>query len=181
MEPPQNTLLYIERIRALRDIRTFDPALRVEAAQKLATDPFAFDDLRELLRNESNENTRHAITFALSWHKDLRSWPILLDLLSDEKESPKVRGQAAEGLAYKFHHKRKGTPGHLAAIKTLTACLESPWPEVRYFSVFALGESGEPEIMPKLIEMLEDHANPHGFVGTIADEAREALAKLRTR
>jgi len=167
-----------DRTSALADIRGNDRVAKVEAAKKLSTDSSTYSDLRRLLRHENREDTRHAIAFALSWQDDLRSWSILVRLLSDRSESPMVRGQAAEGLAYKFHRKRKGSLGFQSAIRALVAALSDPSPEVRYFSVFALGASGDRRMLPVLRRMKRDRARLVGF-GAVSDEAKEAIKRIQ--
>lgn len=169
-----------QRARALIEICGDDRVARVEAAKKLAEDPSSFTDLRALLRREEREETRHAIAFALSWQEGLRSWALLLRLFLDSGESPMVRSQAAEGLGYMLHRKRKDTLGFQAAIKALVVALNDPSPHVRYSSVFALGASRERRIVPVLRRKLNDQAIPAGFVGTVADQAKEAIEAIQT-
>lgn len=175
---PRPTLFARERSRALRELRGSEEVARVEAAKKLACDPSAFPDLRKLLRVEQSAVIRHAIVFALTWHDDLRSWPILVRLLTDKTESPLVRGQAAEGLAYLFHRKRRERPDFRAGVDALVVALSDPSPEVRYFAAFALGAAGDASTLHVLNKLTEDRARPAGFVGTVGDEAKAAIQRL---
>jgi HEAT repeat protein len=109
----------------------------VEASRRLATDPSLVSVLLKLLGVEKRVEQRQAILYALSWQNDLRTWRPLLRVLANRDESPKVRGQAAEGLAYGFFRKRKGSKGFKAALSALVAALKDPSPEVRYFAIFA--------------------------------------------
>ena len=111
--------------RALAEIQKDEKVARVEAAKALSTEPAAFIPLRELLRTVTRPESRLAVVFALAWQSDMRSWAIFIKLLGDRNESPAVRAQAAEGLAYKFHRKRRGTSGFQVAIKILVAALRN--------------------------------------------------------
>jgi HEAT repeat protein len=153
----------------------------VEAAKRLATDPSLASTLLRLLRVEKRIEARQAILFALSWQDDLRTWHPLIRILANSDESPKVRAQAAEGLAYKFFRKRKGSKGFKAAVEALVAALKDPSPEVRYFAVFALGASLDRAVVPVLRRMTRDRENPTGFMGTVGEEAEEAIERIQTQ
>lgn len=170
-----------ERRRALSEIVGADPLAMVEAAKRLARDPTTAPELRALLRRERRVETRHAIVHALSWHDDLGSWPILIRLLADCGEDPMVRGQAAEGLAYKFHRKRRGTAAFELALRTLVTALDDPSPDVRYYAAFASGAAEDRRMLPKLRRMLKDHATSPTFIGTVGQEAQASIDQIEER
>jgi HEAT repeat protein len=170
-----------ERDLALRDIRGTDRVAMVEAAKRLATAPSVLPALLKLLRVEKRVEERHAIVFALSWQNDLRTWQPLLRVLANPQESPRVRAQAAEGLAYLFFRKKKDSKGFRAAISALVAALKDPSPEVRYFAVFALGASLDRRVLPVLRKMTKDSESPKGLVGTVGEEAEEAIECIQTQ
>lgn len=178
MSVTARTLSNRARARALVEIQEVDNIVRVEAAKVLASDSAAFVPLRELLRTATRPEVRLAIVFALTWQWDMRSWAIFIKLLGDRNDSPAVRAQAAEGLAYKFHRKRRGTLGFQSAIEGLVAALTDVSPDVRYYAAFALGVSGEPKVIPALRKATKDRATSKGFVGTVGDEALRAVKKL---
>ncbi len=140
---------------------------RVEAAKALATDPAAFVPLRKLLRTATRPASRLAVVFALAWQSDMRSWAIFIKLLGDRNESPAVRAQAADGLAYKFHRKRRGTSGFQSATKILVTALTEASPDVRYYAAFALGASGERKVIPALRKAAKDRSTSENCVGTV--------------
>jgi len=164
--------------RALAEIQKDDKVARVEAAKTLSTDLAAFIPLRKLLKTAARPETRLAIVFALSWHSDMRSWAIFIKILGDQNESPAVRAQAAEGLAYKFYRKRRGTSSFQSAIGLLEAVLTDPSPEVRYYAAFALGASGERGVIPALRKIAKDRSTSMSFVGTVGDEAMDAVKQI---
>jgi HEAT repeat protein len=178
MSATARTLSNRARARALLEIQEVDDIVRVEAAKVLASDSAAFVPLRELLRTATRPEVRLAIVFALTWQWDMRSWAIFIKLLGDRNDSPAVRAQAAEGLAYKFHRKRRGTLGFQAAIEVLVAALTDGSPDVRYYAAFALGVSGERKVVAALRKATKDQATSKNFVGTVGDEAMRAVEKI---
>jgi HEAT repeat protein len=166
------------RARALAEIQEDVALARVEAAKALASESAAFIPLRKLLKTTSRPEVRLAIVYALAWQRDMRSWPILIRILGNENESPVVRAQAAEGLSYKFHRKRRETSGFRSAIKILVAALTDVSPDVRYYAAFALGASGDRTVLPALRKAAKDRSTSENFVGTVGDEARDAAKKI---
>jgi HEAT repeat protein len=169
------------RARALAAIQEDDKVARVEAAKALASDVAAFVPLRELLRTANRPEVRRAIIFALAWQRDMRSWEIFIKILGDRNESPAVRAQAAEGLAYKFHRKRRGASGFQSAIEVLVSALTDASPDVRYYAAFALGASGERAVLPALRKAAKDSSISESFVGTVGDEAIEAAERIMAK
>lgn len=172
------TLSNRARVRALAEIQDADHIVRVEAAKVLASDAAAFAPLRDLLRTATRPEVRLAIVYALTWQWDMRSWAIFVKLLSDLNDNPAVRAQAAEGLAYKFHRKRRGTLGYQSAIEKLVGALTDASPDVRYYAAFALGVSGERKVIAALRKATKDRATSKNFVGPVGDEAMRAVNKI---
>lgn len=166
--------------RALAQIQKDDEVTRVEAARTLSTDPASFVPLRSLLKAATRPETRLSIVFALSWQRDMRSWAIFTRILGDETESPAVRAQAAEGLAYNFYRKRRGKSSFQSAIELLETALTDPSPEVRYYAAFALGASGERGAIPALRRIAKDRSTSTNFVGTVGDEAMDAINQIKS-
>ncbi|WP_157758564.1 hypothetical protein [Cystobacter fuscus] len=94
-----------QREAALRDIRGPDPVAIVEAAKLLSADSSTTARLLELLASEERVEVRQGILYALTWHGDVSLWDLMIRILSDQKEHPKVRGQAAECISYMFDKK----------------------------------------------------------------------------
>lgn len=166
------------RARALAEIQGDEKVARVEAAKALASDAAAFASLRELLRTATRPEVRLSIVFALAWQRDMRSWAIFIKILGDRNESPAVRAQAAEGLAYKFHRKRRETSDFQSAIEILVAALTDVSPEVRYYAAFALGASGERKVLQALRKAAKDQSTSENFVGTVGGEAINAAKQI---
>lgn len=166
--------------RALADIQKDDEVARVEAAKTLSADPAAFVPLRKLLQTATRPETRLSIVFALGWQSDMRSWAMFIKILGDQNESPAVRAQAAEGLAYKFYRKRRGTSTFQSVIKLLETALKDSSPDVRYYAAFALGTSGERGAIPALRIAAKDRSTSKNFVGTVGDEAVDAVKQIES-
>lgn len=89
-----------QREAALRDIRGPELGVIVKAAKLLSADSSTTTRLLELLASEERVEVRHGILYALSWHGDISLWDLMIRILADQKEHPKVRGQAAECISY---------------------------------------------------------------------------------
>jgi HEAT repeat protein len=178
MSANTRTLSNRARARALAEIQGDDEVVRVEAAKALASDSAAFVPLRELLRTATRPEVRLSVVFALAWQRDMRSWAKFIKILGDRNECHAVRAQAAEGLAYKFHRKRRETSGFQLAIEVLVAALTDASPDVRYYAAFALGASGSPKVLPALRKAAKDRSTSKNFVGTVGDEAMNAAEEI---
>jgi HEAT repeat protein len=127
---------------------------------------------RELLSNAQNAVTRRVAAYALGCLRDSSAVEDLCRTLSRKEETTEVRGQAAEALGYLALE---------SALGSLIEAAQDPLPEVRFWSVFALGQIGAPEAEP-VLRALADHddALVEGY-GSVAKEAEEALARIRSR
>lgn len=181
MATGSNTISDRARTRALAQIQKDDEVARVEAAKMLSSDPASFVPLRKLLKVTTQWERRLSIVFALSWQRDMRSWAIFTKILGDENESPAVRAQAAEGLAYYFYRKRRGTSSFQSAIELLEAALADTSPDVRYYAAFALGAAGERGSVLALRRAAKDRSTSKNFVGTVGDEAMDAITQIKSR
>lgn len=168
-------LSHEQRESALKDLVGSDRVAMVEAAKLLSSDTSTTARLLELLATEARVETRHAILHALTWHRAPETWGLMVRILEDRGEDPKVRGQAAEGLAYMFPERATGTDAFEAGVKALVDASKDPSPEVRYCAAFALGAAGHPPLAPVLKALLEDSTPVPGWVGTVGDAATRAL------
>ncbi|WP_199732705.1 MULTISPECIES: HEAT repeat domain-containing protein [Corallococcus] len=164
-----------QRESALKDIQGPDRSVIVPAAKALSADKSTTSRLLELLDVASHVDARHGILYALSWHADLRTWDLMVRILADPQEAPKVRGQAAEGLSYMFHGVKMDSREAEVAVEALLMALKDPSPEVRYCAVNTLGATGHLPLVPVLKEMLADQTPAPGWVGTVGEEASRAL------
>jgi hypothetical protein len=102
----------------------------------------------------------------------------MIRIFADPRETPAVRGQAAEGLAYMFHKVQAGSPRFEAGVRALLDGLKDASAEVRYCAVHALGATRQHRFIPILEVMLEDKTPVPGWVGSVADEAARAIESI---
>src|SRR5690349_22130474 len=139
-----------QREAALRDIRGPERGVIVEAAKLLSADSSTTARLLELLPSEERDGVRHGILYALSWHGDVSLWDLMLRILADQKEHPKVRGQAAECISYLFDKVETDSKEFKAAVDALQEALRDDSPEVRYCAAHALGATRHLPLIPVL-------------------------------
>ncbi len=141
-----------------------------------ADDATAVPRLIRDLRSSRDCEKRVAAAYTLGFFHDRRAVKPLIHVVRNRRASPRLRGQAAEALGYLFMFQT----GRLA-LSTLLKELEDPSPEVRFWSVFALGQMGNRKAIPALTEILqEDKAILPGW-WSIAKEAKAAIRQIRKR
>lgn len=168
----------MNQAEALLDVVSDDAARVVAAAKRLSELPDTNASLRRLLENERRLVNRHGILYALTWHALPSDWELMIHLVADESEHPKVRGQAAEALSYAFYQHEPDSAPFEAAVRALVEATRSLEPEVRYCAANALGATGHLPLVPVLESLLNDGARPPGWLGSVADEAQRALEWL---
>ncbi len=164
---------------ALRDILGEDRGAIIESAKLLSYARSTTQELAAMLASEHRPENRQGILYALSWHANLGTWNLMVAILANPNEDPKVRGQAAEGLAYMFDYLRPESDEFRAGTLALLDALRDPSPEIRYCAVHALGATAFPPLIPAISQMLADKIPAPGWIGTVADEAGRALEHLQ--
>ncbi|QRK13515.1 HEAT repeat domain-containing protein [Archangium violaceum] len=159
----------------MRDIRGSAPIAIVEAAKLLSADSSTTARLLELLPSEERVEVRHCILYALSWHGDVSLLDLMVRILADQREHPKVRGQAAECIAYLFDKVETDSKEFNAAVDALQEALRDDSPEVRYCAVHTLGATRHLPLIPVLQGMLRDQTPVEGWMGSVGDEASRAI------
>jgi HEAT repeat protein len=171
----ENPLTEAQRESALRNIRGPDLEAIVQAAKLLSADHSTTARLLELLASEGRVEVRHALLYALSWHADVSLRGLMIQILADQREHPKVRGQAAEGISYLFYKVRTDSKEFEAVVNALQDALRDGSPEVRYCVVNALGATKHLPLIPVLEGMREDQTSVEGWVGTVGEAASRAI------
>ena len=98
--------------------------------------------------------------------KDSRAVPLLIPLLHDREVNWIVPWALGE-------------IGDRAAVPPLIQTLGDPSPDMRALSIYALEQMGAKEALPQLQLLAQDNAHIHfDGLGTVADAARSAIAKL---
>ena len=120
----------------------------------------------------SDPAAREYAAYALGWIRDRRGLAPLLTVLRQPSAPPAVRAQAAHSVVLLGDH---------AAVPALVDCLGDSHPEVRFFSVYALGELPEAATVAALRPLArDDHDEVPGW-GSIATEAKRVIRALRRR
>lgn len=123
------------------------------------------------LKSNSIEH-RSAAAYALGMMREPRAVTYLEAILADENESPRVRGHAAEALAY-LKKRRSFT--------VLLAALKDPKAEVRWWAAFALGELGDKRALPELKRVASVDKGRARSGSSVRSEARRACDRLSER
>lgn len=123
--------------------------------------------LVECLEQEQDPDVRMYAAHSLGMIGGLRAFEALRSILHHSHEEPRVRAMAIESLAH--------LEGTQAA--DLVGFLEDPSAEVRYWTVFALGQLGDASVIPMLQRLSGDRECPEGL-GSIADEVVEAIENI---
>lgn len=158
----------------LRAFAASDAAVYWEAAKTLAlfNSKRALEPLAAALHGDADEEKRVAAVYALGWLTDERTVEIILDVLKNEQETPRVRGEAAEVLAYK--------PCSAHIVATLVRCLADPAVEVQFWAAFALAHHGGPAEVPALEALAARSTSTAILPGwwSVRDEAQWAIIAI---
>ena len=119
---------------------------------------------------ESSQAIRAPVAQNLRY--DPRAYEPLVEALSNTHEDEKVRGQAAEGLAYL---------GEGRAVPVLIAALRDPSAEVRFNAAFALGHVGDTVSVPELQRVVNTDTAILPTWGLVSKQAEDAIDWIRAR
>jgi HEAT repeat protein len=149
------------------------PDVRASAARELsmAGSPQTVQPLIDTMLDDEDKWVRFASAYALGSIGDRRAVTPLLSLLANGTEDAEVRGMAAEAL---------GKIGDPSAVQPLITALDDPSVEVRFWAVFALGLLGDPRAIPKLEKIVLSDEAVYPRIGSIKDEAIEAISMIKS-
>ena len=128
---------------------------------------------------------RRAALYGFVWVKTLKSRDLerIVEILKDQTEDAKVRGQAAEALAGHVRRdlrSRRAQQRHERARAALVAALDDSEPEVRLWSIFALASPENADLLPRLEKLGRDPTPVPGW-WTVGQEARWAVNRILKR
>jgi HEAT repeats len=124
------------------------------------------------LAESRDPEVRRIAAFALGQFRKESDLDLLVRMLEAPSEEPRVRAQAAEALGYL---------GNRAALPQLLAATEDRSVEVRFWSVFALGQLGEASALPTLENLAQrDHERLEGW-WEVSREAAGAMEEIHRR
>jgi HEAT repeat protein len=130
-----------------------------------------------ILQESDNTDIRSDAAYALGHIGDERAVDQLLNTLKNTSEDAKVRGKAAEALAYINSR-------DIRIRNTLIVSLADSSVEVRFWSTFALGEIGETHDSQSIQELERLAATDTSVLPgwwSVKQEATTALDSIRTR
>lgn len=103
----------------------------------------------------------------------------LLDVVTDETHSERLRGQAAEAIAECLEYSADAEARDRAS-DLLIDLLRDASPTVRFWAAFALGKLRAASALPALRELKADSALAPGW-WTVGDEAADAIEAIEGR
>jgi HEAT repeat protein len=129
--------------------------------------------LARALRGDESRVVRERAADALgSFPGDENATAALIASLDDLDEATSVRGHAAESLAYL---------GDARAVYAVKKALDDPAPELRFWACFALGSLGDETVLPRLRELESSDPGSVEDLGSIKEEAAEAIRAIKYR
>jgi len=146
-------------------------ALRLEELAFAGLPEAAYLQLRGLLVSEIPVVSRAAAAYVLGFARDAASREILELMLADASLDSTLRGHVAEALGY---------IADPLSQKPLIANLADASAEVRYWTIFALGQLGDAAALSAL-RIIVDNDVEECEGRQLADEAREAIANIEGR
>jgi len=140
-------------------------------------DRSALRGLSKIVTGDSNKETRRAAVYALGRLGDRRATPVLLRVFQSQKQSTKLRAEAAEALGICGCASKR-------ARAALADALEDRSPRVAFFSAFAIGQCARAgfiiseDVTPKLQRLTRNRRVLVG-IGSLGKEATSALSAIR--
>jgi HEAT repeat protein len=130
----------------------------------------AFLPLVQAVAKSRSLERRIAAVYALGLLRDGRAAEYLVKVLENHKEASRLRGQAAESLAYL---------GNQQVVSSLVKTLRDRSVEVRFWSAFALGHLGDDRCLPELERLAATDKEVLPGWWEVGKEASEAIAQIR--
>lgn len=165
-----------------------DVALRSDVAcsldELLFSDrhPEAKERIHRLMRSDDADDRSVAVKAVCLISATRTSRDALLAVLRDPDERTETRGEAAEALAGVCWRPNKYCRRDREVEQEMLRGLDDPEPEIRFWSIFALGEMCCRAALPRLRELAHDpHPRSISGLWTVAEEAVDTIAKLEGR
>lgn len=167
----------------LEELRSPDPGVSSSAAWVLdhLGGRLMVRGCQEILRSEAPVTARENAAYLLINAFDRTATPDLIAVLSNRNDAPRVRAQAAEtlGMLYQLRDRRKFAFRKTA--EALMSVLDDPSPEVRFWTVFALGVMRCRKALAQIEHLAAtDFALCPGW-WTVAEEAEDMAYTIRHR
>jgi len=155
----------------LRAFNDKNAKLTWEAAKSLSLiqSKKAVRPLISALRESRDVEKCAAAVYALGHLRDNRTVQPLVNTLNNKDEQARVRGYAAEALAYL----KEGQ-----TVDSLIVALKDPAVEVRFWSAFALGQLGDRKAIVELQRVAATDKDTLPKWGEISKEAADAIERI---
>ena len=127
--------------------------------------------LLSLLAASDSEDVLCAAAYALGGDEDEHARRTLINIARSAERSARLRGHALESLRL---------INHRDVVSLLRFLATDRDPRVRYWAIFGLGWQGDVEDIPAL-NVIAARDNEWGNFGSVADEARAAIAEIIDR
>jgi len=162
----------VERLNGRSTLDVYEAAKEVWEMD----DPRTLRSVISTLKHGKRALNRTAAAYALNLMHGKSAILALEKAVTDKREHPKVRGQAAESLAH--NHRQKSH-------RVLLQNLNDPSKDVRFWCAYSLAQMGDGDALPPLRELArKDQRIVKGF-WSVSREAKAAIREiqkdLRTR
>lgn len=139
-----------------------------------------FQALSKQVRTDPSEEVRRAIAYVLTFWAEQRAAWSLLPVLQDERESPVVRGQAAEGIGVAVSGRLLSAEQISRITDALAAGLRDPSPEVRFWCLYAVGQARLVSLRGEVERLRDSDENMCPYMWRVCDEASDVLTFFDT-
>jgi HEAT repeat protein len=131
-----------------------------------------------MLEQAEDAEKRQIAAYTLGLLHDERAIKPLVNALENQDEDPKVRGDAAEALAYLTKWLDKEDV-QASVVGALLDSLKDPAVEVRFWSAFALGELGVKQAVPALKQLAASDESVLQGWWSVSKEASDAIRQIQ--
>jgi HEAT repeat protein len=127
------------------------------------------------------ERAAHVLSFLFLRKDDDIPYRALYDILVNSQEHPAIRAQAAEGIGNILGWTDRRLKRFREAERILLTCLHDESPDVRFWSIFSLGEMRSRKALPELRQIAAtDHVKCRNM-WLVSDEASDVIAVFEGR
>ena len=135
----------------------------------------AIDGLVNMALSDPDARARAIAVHALGYIDHQRCTDFLIERLLDDTELPDVRAHAAEALTYQnMAHRSRILAALLRAIHDNSI-------DVRFWTIYALGETGDKQHIPLLQQIAETDQGVVANWWSIRDEAMDSIRHIAAR
>ena len=168
MKKKEKAKQLLEQMRSGKRVEIWEAAKALLVLREKTAVPL----LMRILKGDPRAEVRSAAAYVLGLGKHSVARETLQRIVKNRKERCSVRGHAAEALGYL---------GDKRSIRALLSGLSDAETEVRFWSIFALGEVGDSHVIEALEQIVKAPTADAWEGRSLKSEASEALAEIRRR